>query len=70
MSRTGKDMDRWLGDGGMPIIDLVGGVFTAYGVDGEDLGWVGGHLHARPTSPATPTGSPRPASTPSCSMPA
>src|SRR6202161_2848691 len=42
MSRTGKDMDRWLGDGGMPIIDLVGGVFTAYGVDGEDLGWVGG----------------------------
>ena len=21
MSRTGKDMDRWLGDGGMPIID-------------------------------------------------
>jgi acyl-coenzyme A thioesterase PaaI-like protein len=44
MSRTGKDMDRWLGDGGMPIIDLVGGVFTAYGVDGEDLGWVGGTL--------------------------
>ena len=42
MGRTGKDMDRWLGDGGMPIIDLVGGVFTAYGVDGEDLGWVGG----------------------------
>ena len=42
MSRTGKDIDRWLGDGGMPIIDLVGGVFTAYGVDGEDLGWVGG----------------------------
>ena len=42
MSRIGRDMDRWLGDGGMPIIDLVGGVFTAYGVDGEDLGWVGG----------------------------
>src|SRR6202167_1072381 len=42
MDRTGKDMDRWLGDGGMPIIDLVGGGFTAYGVDGEDLGWVGG----------------------------
>jgi acyl-coenzyme A thioesterase PaaI-like protein len=35
-------MDRWLGDGGMPIIGLVGGVFTAYGVDGEDLGWVAG----------------------------
>jgi uncharacterized protein (TIGR00369 family) len=42
MSRTPKDMDRWLGDGGMPIIELVGGSFTAYGVDGEDLGWVAG----------------------------
>src|SRR5580704_7186074 len=37
-----KDMERWLGDGGMPIIGLVGGAFTAYGVDGEDLGWVAG----------------------------
>jgi uncharacterized protein (TIGR00369 family) len=37
-----KDMDRWLGDGGMPIIALVGGAFTAYGVDEEDLGWVAG----------------------------
>ena len=37
-----KDMDRWLGDGGMPIIGLVGGAFTTYGVDGEDLGWAGG----------------------------
>jgi len=35
-------MDRWLGDGGMPIIGLVGGTLTAYGVDGEDLGWVAG----------------------------
>jgi uncharacterized protein (TIGR00369 family) len=37
-----KDMDRWLGDGGMPIIDVMGGAFTEYGVDGEDLGWVAG----------------------------
>ena len=37
-----KNMDRWLGDGGMPIIGLVGGAFTGYGVDGEDLGWVVG----------------------------
>jgi uncharacterized protein (TIGR00369 family) len=37
-----RNMDRWLGDGGMPIIALVGGALTAYGVDGEDLGWVGG----------------------------
>src|SRR6201996_2906699 len=42
MAPTGKDMDRWLGDGGMPIIAMVGGSFTGYGVDGEDLGWVVG----------------------------
>jgi len=35
-------MDRWLGDGGMAIIAAVGGSFDAYGVDGEDLGWVDG----------------------------
>jgi uncharacterized protein (TIGR00369 family) len=39
---TPKDMDRWLGDGGMPIIGVVGGAFATYGVDGEDLGWAGG----------------------------
>jgi acyl-coenzyme A thioesterase PaaI-like protein len=33
-------MDRWLGDGGMEVIGLVGAVFERYGVDGEDLGWV------------------------------
>ncbi len=37
-----KDMDRWLGDGGMEVIGLVGAAFTSYGVDGEDLGWVEG----------------------------
>jgi uncharacterized protein (TIGR00369 family) len=37
-----KDMDRWLGDGGMTLIGEVGGVFEHYGVDGEDLGWVSG----------------------------
>ncbi len=35
-------MDRWLGDGGMKVIGLVGASFTSYGVDGEDLGWVEG----------------------------
>jgi uncharacterized protein (TIGR00369 family) len=38
----GKNMDRWLGDGGMPLIGAVGGALTAYGVDGGDLGWVAG----------------------------
>jgi uncharacterized protein (TIGR00369 family) len=37
-----RAMDRWLGDGGMPLITAVGAAFTAYGVDGEDLGWVEG----------------------------
>jgi acyl-coenzyme A thioesterase PaaI-like protein len=37
-----KDMDRWLGDGGMEVLGLVGASFEAYGVDGEDLGWVTG----------------------------
>ena len=35
-------MDRWLGSGGMEVIGLVGASFDAYGVDGEDLGWVTG----------------------------
>ncbi|HVX22357.1 MAG TPA: PaaI family thioesterase [Acidimicrobiales bacterium] len=35
-------MDRWLGDGGMPVIGIVGGAFDRYGVDGEDLGWAEG----------------------------
>ena len=35
-----KDMDRWLGNGGMEVIGLVGARFDDYSVDGEDLGWV------------------------------
>ena len=37
-----KDMDRWLGNGGMELIGTVGASFDDYGVDGEDLGWVAG----------------------------
>jgi len=37
-----KNMDRWLGDGGMAIVGALGGVFESYGVDGEDLGWASG----------------------------
>lgn len=40
-----RDMDRWLGDGGMAIIGVLGGSFETYGVDGEDLGWVTGAFH-------------------------
>ncbi len=37
-----KNMDRWLGNGGMELIGTVGASFDDYGVDGEDLGWVSG----------------------------
>jgi uncharacterized protein (TIGR00369 family) len=47
---TVKDMDRWLGDGGMPVIGLVGGSFDRYGVDGEDLGWVDGAFVPEPVA--------------------
>ena len=45
-----KDMDRWLGDGGMELIGTVGGSFEDYGVDGEDLGWVTGSLVPTPAA--------------------
>jgi len=45
-----KDMDRWLGDGGMELIGTVGGSFEDYGVDGEDLGWVTGSLVPAPVA--------------------
>jgi uncharacterized protein (TIGR00369 family) len=41
---SAKNMDRWLGDGGMALIGAVGANFDGYGVDGEDLGWVAGHF--------------------------
>ena len=61
-----KDMDRWLGDGGMELIGTVGASFDDYGVDGEDLGWVTGRSPRR-RRPATRTASSRPACTASCS---
>ena len=32
-----KDLDRWLGDGGMPLVDALGCAFDAYGHDAH--GW-------------------------------
>jgi uncharacterized protein (TIGR00369 family) len=37
-----KDMDRWLGDGGMAIIGAIGGRLEAYGVADGGEGWVTG----------------------------
>jgi acyl-coenzyme A thioesterase PaaI-like protein len=61
MSETGdggqagpRNMDRWLGDGGMPLIGQVGATLERYGVDGEDLGWVEGSFD--PTELACNTG--------------
>lgn len=45
-----KDMDRWLGDGGMELIGTVGAAFDDYGVDGEDLGWVSGTFVPAPVA--------------------
>ncbi len=45
-----KDMDRWLGNGGMVLIGTVGGSFEGYGVDGEDLGWVVGTFTPDPVA--------------------
>ena len=42
MTAARKDMDRWLGNGGMEIIGAIGGSFESCGVDGEDLGWATG----------------------------
>ena len=42
MTEANKNMDRWLGNGGMPIVGALGGSFESYGVDGEDLGWATG----------------------------
>src|SRR5438309_4049487 len=38
--RPVKDMDRWLGDGGMPVIEAVGGSFESYGCGEDGRGWV------------------------------
>ena len=35
-----RDMDRWLGDGGMAVIDAIGGSFDGYGCGEDGRGWV------------------------------
>jgi len=37
-----KNMDRWLGDGGMEIIGAIGGAFEEYGEAADGEAWVGG----------------------------
>jgi len=52
---TRRDMTKWLGDGGMPIIAEVGASLDSFGVDGEDLGWVEGSFVPAPLA-ANPAG--------------
>ena len=48
MQAMGKDMDRWLGDGGMPVIEAIGGSIDAYG-DGWATGtWTPTKLACNP----------------------
>ncbi|HEV2360311.1 MAG TPA: PaaI family thioesterase [Acidimicrobiales bacterium] len=36
----GKNMDRWLGDGGMAVIGAIGASFDDYGIEDDDkAGW-------------------------------
>jgi uncharacterized protein (TIGR00369 family) len=41
-------MDRWLGDGGMPIIEAVGAAFDAYGEGWATATWVPTELACNP----------------------
>ena len=43
-----KDMDRWLGDGGMPIIEAVGAAFDRYGEGWATATWVPTQLACNP----------------------
>ena len=43
-----KNMDRWLGDGGMKIIGAIGGAFEAYGEGWVDGSWTPTELACNP----------------------
>lgn len=43
-----KDMDRWLGDGGMPVIAAIGGSFDSYGEGWATATWVPTALACNP----------------------
>ena len=43
-----KNMDRWLGDGGMPVIEAVGAAFDAYGEGWATATWTPTDLACNP----------------------
>ena len=44
----GKNMDRWLGDGGMAVIEAIGGSFDGYGEGWATATWVPTKLACNP----------------------
>lgn len=48
---AGKDMSRWLGDGGMPILAAIGVSFDDYGVEDDDrAGWATATWEPKPVA--------------------
>jgi len=43
-----RNMDRWLGNGGMPVIGALGGNFDSYGEGWSHLAWVPTELACNP----------------------
>src|SRR5437764_11272 len=43
-----RNMDRWLGDGGMPIIAALGGSFDGYGDGWAEAAWIPVELACNP----------------------
>lgn len=54
-ARRGKDMDRWLGDGGMPLLPAVGAGIARYGVEDDGTSWAEADWSPTPLS-ANPHG--------------
>ncbi len=47
----GKDMSRWLGDGGMPILAAIGVSFDDYGIEDDDrAGWATASWEPQPVA--------------------
>lgn len=44
----GRDMSRWLGDGGMPLLAEVGLSFDGFGVDADGCGYSTARFEPRP----------------------
>jgi uncharacterized protein (TIGR00369 family) len=47
-AKARKDMDRWLGDGGMAVIEALGGKFDGYGDGWSTATWVPTDLACNP----------------------